>query len=368
MKRIVIGITNLALGGAERVLVDLVNRLKEEYAITILTFYPGGELEKEIEEGITLKSIYQKPYEQMSKQEKIKVSMNLLFSLKKIYQENVPKDITTQIAFLEGPMTRLFKIKNANTTKITWIHNDISLVFGKGLKAKIKKWLNSKVYRTYDKLIFVSKDNQKKFQKQYPKIEKEKQLVITNYLDAKKVLKKAEETAEKQIKKQAITILSVSRLVPQKAIDRLVKVHARLIKQGIFHKIYVIGEGPEREKIEKLIKEEEVQDTFLLLGKQKNPYPYIRQADALALLSYFEGYGMVLEEAKILGKFIMITDTAAREAIENYANRVIFENSEEGIYQGLKEILQNPEKMKEIQNLQFQNEKEDIILQIKTLL
>ena len=48
---------------------------------------------------------------------------------------------------------------------------------------------------------------------------------------------------------------------------------------------------------------------------------------------------MVLEEAKILGKPIIITNTAAREAVENYKNSIILENSKEGIYNGLKEIL-----------------------------
>ena len=50
---------------------------------------------------------------------------------------------------------------------------------------------------------------------------------------------------------------------------------------------------------------------------------------------------MVLEEAKILGKPILITDTAAREAVAEYTNSKIFENSREGIYNGLKEVLKN---------------------------
>lgn len=52
-------------------------------------------------------------------------------------------------------------------------------------------------------------------------------------------------------------------------------------------------------------------------------------ADYFCLFSYFEGYGMVLEEAKILNKPILITDTAAREAIIDYPNSSIFPNTEE---------------------------------------
>ncbi len=82
-------------------------------------------------------------------------------------------------------------------------------------------------------------------------------------------------------------------------------------------------------------------NTFFLLGAKENPYPYIKNADFFALLSYFEGYPTVLEEAKILNKFIIITNTASKEVIENYKNSIILENNEEDIYNGLKEIIKN---------------------------
>ncbi len=84
-----------------------------------------------------------------------------------------------------------------------------------------------------------------------------------------------------------------------------------------------------------------VEKTFNLLGKKENPYPYIKNADYFCLLSYFEGYGMVLEEAKILGKSIIITDTAAREAVKGYKNSLILDNNEDAIYEGLKKIIMN---------------------------
>ena len=62
MKKIIFGITSLTLGGAERVLVDIVNKLCNEYDITIFTIYSGGELEKQLSEKVTLKSLYNKQY------------------------------------------------------------------------------------------------------------------------------------------------------------------------------------------------------------------------------------------------------------------------------------------------------------------
>ena len=76
------------------------------------------------------------------------------------------------------------------------------------------------------------------------------------------------------------------------------------------------------------------------MGKRENPYPYIKRADYFALLSRFEGYGMVIDEAKILNKKVIITDTAAKEAVKGYNKKIILQNTEEAIYEGLKQIIQ----------------------------
>ena len=75
MKKIIFGITSLTIGGAERVLVDLANRLSEEYNVTIFTIYDGGELKKELNQGIKKIALYRKPYKEFSKIEKLKASL-----------------------------------------------------------------------------------------------------------------------------------------------------------------------------------------------------------------------------------------------------------------------------------------------------
>ena len=133
--------------------------------------------------------------------------------------------------------------------------------------------------------------------------------------------------------------MSVCRLVDQKAIDRFIKVHSKLEKDGIHSKVYIIGDGPNKSSLEKLIEKYNEKDNFFLLGQKENPYPYIKNADYFCLLSYYEGYGMVVDEAKILEKRIIITDTAAKEGLENYKNSYILDNNEKAIYEGLKKIL-----------------------------
>ena len=347
MKKILFGITGLTIGGAERVLVDLANELSKSYDITIFALYAKGELEKELNSNVKLKSLFKYSYKEMSKlKQKIVVPLKVLLLKNSIYNKNVKGNYDVEIAFLEGPITRLFSVKNKNVRKIAWVHNDISLVFGKGLKARLKKYLDKKIYGKYNDLVFVSKENMCDFDKTYTNlnISDEHKKVIYNYIDKEKIIKKSLEDIDIYFKKEDINFVTVSRLVYQKGIDRIIEIHKKLIESGYNHKFYVIGDGPEREKLENLIKENKVENSFFLLGQKENPYPYIKNADYFCLLSRFEGYGMVLEEAKILGKPIIITDTAAREAVECYDKKWILENSNDGIYNGLAEIIEKRNK------------------------
>ena len=286
----------------------------------------------------------------------------------KIYKKEIKGKYDTEIAFLEGPITRIFSVKNNDVKKIAWIHNDISQVFGNNIKAKLKKIIDKKIYSKYQELIFVSKDNLDKFNKMYPSIDIEKK-VIHNYIDKEEVLRKAKEKQEIEFDRNEFNLVTVTRLVEQKGIDRLIDIHEKLIENGIKHNIYVIGDGPEKEKLKNMIKEKQVENTFFLLGKQTNPYPYIKNADYFCLLSRFEGYGMVIEEAKILNKPIIITNTAAREAVENYPDKFILENTENDIYDGLAKIIstKNIEKNKsENKNQGYDNS--NILYEVKEIL
>ena len=374
MKKILFGITGLTIGGAERVLVDLVNKLSSDYDITIFTIYPKGELEKELNKNVKLKSLYNKPYKELSKiGQKLIAPLKVLLFKNSIYNKKIKDNYDEEIAFLEGPITRLFSVKNERAKKIAWIHNDISKVFGQGIKSKIKKHLDEKVYDKYDNLVFVSKDNLEKFNKTYTNlnVSKEHKKVIYNYIDKERIIKKSNENIDIPFDENSINFVTVSRLVYQKGIDRLIKVHKKLIESGYRHNFYVIGNGPEKEKLERLIKENNVEKTFHLLGQKENPYPYIRKANYFCLLSRFEGYGMVLEEAKILEKKIIITDTAAREAVEGYSNKIILENTEEGIYNGLLDVLENNKqegKTRENEEKKEQYDNSSIIEEVKELI
>lgn len=371
-KKLLFGITSLTLGGAERVLVDLANALCDKYDITIFTIYSKGELEKQLAEKVKLKSLCKNSYAELSKIQKNIMPIKVLLLKNQIYKRYIKEDYDIEIAFLEGPTTRLFSVKNKKARKIAWIHNDITKVFGKGLKSKLKKILDRKVYSKYETLVFVSKDNLNKFNEEYKDIRNKylepiKKEVIYNYIDKENIIKKAEEEVDIEFNKELINFVTVARLVEQKGIDRLIEVHKKLIENSLNHNFYIIGDGPERERLQELIEKYKIENTFKLLGKKENPYPYIKNADYFCLLSRFEGYGMVLEEAKILNKPIIITDTAAREAIERYNNTTILDNTEDGIYIGLKNtIIHDEERLKSNNKFEYDNKR--IIEKIEKLL
>ena len=331
MKKIIFGITSLTLGGAERVLVDLANKMSERFDITIFMLYSNGELEAELNKKIKLKTLYNKKYTELTFLEKILASLKVLINKKKIFKKYVDKEeYIAQISFLEGAITRIFSVKsNFKTKKIAWVHNDMQKVFGNGIKAKIKKIMDEKAYQKYNDIIFVSEDNEKAFNSFYKENIKSRKNIIKNYVSSERILNLSVELSEykKTYKEDEINVVQVSRLVEQKAIDRLIKVSAKLINENSKIHIYVIGDGPLKERLQKQIEDLNVEEKITLLGAKKNPYPYIKNADVFGLFSYFEGYGIVIDEAKMLQKYVIITDTAAREALKDYKKYSYIYNS-----------------------------------------
>ena len=272
-KRILFGITSLTIGGAERVLIDLANSLSEKYDITIFTIYSKGEMEKQLSPGIKIKSLYKKNFREYGFLKRLWISIKILLLKDYIYLKKIKGDYDIEIAFLEGPITRLFSCNNKKIKKIAWIHNDITQVFGKGTKSKIKRFIDKKVYSGYDTIVFVSNDNLKQFCNTY-KINKTK-VVIRNYINSNSIIQKSK-LEKNVVNKEDLNFVSVSRLVKQKRIDRLIHVHKRLIEEGRIHHIYVIGDGPEKSYLKQLIDDNKLNNTFHLLGKKENPYPYFQ--------------------------------------------------------------------------------------------
>lgn len=140
-------------------------------------------------------------------------------------------------------------------------------------------------------------------------------------------------------------ILTVGRIAAQKGYDMAVEALARLRREGYDVRWYIIGSGDAAD--EKALKlkaiEYNVADTLILLGNTVNPYTYIRDCDIYAQPSRHEGKPIAVEEAKILYKPILATEyLSAREQLADGALGEIVPISADGIYEGLKKLLDNP--------------------------
>lgn len=353
MKKIVFGITNLEMGGAERVLVDMANKLSEQYKITIFTIYPRGELEKNLSKKVKVVSLFKKKYAALSPLSKKLNSIRFSSPsfLKKIYNKYIRGNYDTEVAFLEGPITSLFA-HESHANKVAWVHTNMA----KHVTNDFRKKQYQENYAKYNHIIFVSHDALDGFNETF-KVEADKK-VIYNYIDTKSVIEKASEFDAKEIDNNGNIpcFLMVGRLVRAKGIDRLASVTRKLLDDGYEHRVYVIGDGEERSNIQEIIEAYHMKDYFILLGKKENPYPYMKKADYFVLPSVYEGFGMVLIEAMTLNKSILVTDTGAQEALMGYSNKLVVDNSFEGVYEGMKEFINKQFKLDDTPMMKYNAE------------
>ena len=288
-KKIIFGITSLSIGGAERVLVDIVKELQSVYDITVFTIYGNGEFEKELKgTNVKLKTIFKNQRESYGFLTKKIITIIYRMFSNIIYELHIKNIYDIEVAFLEGPITRLFA-NDSNANKIAWVHTNMSLYYETTRYSNQKKKIDEKIYNKYNNIIFVSRDSKENFIKMFPN-NKIRKRVIYNFIDQKRIERKSRELEPYGIEPNIPSIVVVARLTKAKGLDRLIEVHRRLIKDRIIHNIYIIGEGEERKNLEEKIKEYGIKKSFILLGKRENPYPYILKSKYFGLFSYAEGY------------------------------------------------------------------------------
>ena len=107
---------------------------------------------------------------------------------------------------------------------------------------------------------------------------------------------------------QAPVVLSVGRLSPEKNFGLLIHAFAGLGGAGQAARLVIVGDGPQRQALQKLIEELGLGARVRLLGAVANPLPYMRRSKLFVLPSLFEGFGNVLIEAMACGTPVVSTD------------------------------------------------------------
>ena len=348
-KKILIRIGSLRHGGAEKVLVTFLKNLpKDKYEIDLLLNLYSGKYLSEVPEWINVlylnkgEMITTNRIQDIPEKAYRKIFQAILKKFPKLLYTFILKGKKYDIEFaaIHGFRDEILNSPNPNSKKVVWIHNDLRKTeFHDYTDDEIRKFFG------FDKIMVISEQIQQDFEHMAPnEYQKSKVVRIYNPLDTQEILSKAEfQSIEYSFHSEVPVFVSIGTVFPQKGYDRLLKVHKKLIDEGFQHRLLILGDGYDFENIKNLKSELGVDETATLLGFTDNPYPFLKKADFFVLSSRYEGFPTVLFEALTLKKNIIATDVSGvKEMLEDGKLGLIVENSEEGIYQGLKKALTDP--------------------------
>ena len=364
----------MCMGGVSKVLINLFNNIdKDKYEIDLLVLHPHGEMINKIPnfinviKGTSFFDVCDIPVKECFKHGKFLKKLtfynklksgSIIEDIKKEREKMSLEKYDVEIAFKEGICSVFTSCSNANT-KINWIHADY------GVKNYAANYMNTmkKILKKFDYHVAVSNVAAESFKDIF---ELNEVKTIHNIIDTDKIINNADEKVS--FRDDIFSFVCVGRLHPQKGYDRLLEVCDSLNRQGNKYKIYILGDGEEKNNLIKL-KEEKMLNNVFFLGNKDNPYPYIKQADCLLLCSIYEGLPTVVYESLILHTPVLTTRVAGVDEQLKDKYGLIVENDAEHLRKGMlnficdKAILNDYKK--NLFNYEYDNEK--ILNEIYTL-
>jgi len=332
MRKILFKSGSTMMGGLEKVQIEYINFLvkQEKYQIKIVIENDNGKdnaLEKYINSNVTYLKNYNYILEIKNLRENRKKSLwsrikyNLAITKEKKYADNkflqIYKKYKPDIVIdFDSSLTKI--IDKLNSSKnLVWIHSSIKN--WKKKKSKIDRFVDR--ISKYSKIICICKEMKEDLINLKNEL-KNKVDFLYNPIDFDRIKKLSNEDFSEEDKKllKDKFLLSIARLdcVP-KDFETLFKAYEIAKKNGYDGKLYIIGDGPDKDKVEKLKEANLYKEDILLLGRKENPYNWLKKADKLILSSRYEGFAIVLLEGLCLGKNVIASDckTGPNEILAN---------------------------------------------------
>lgn len=328
MNKILFYIDTLRAGGAEKVLVNLVNAMDpERFSVTVATPFP------EDRSGLAAHVRYQPLYPGKN------VLTRYLYRLESALGTAVrrlPRDFDIEVAYLECGPTKFLAASKSRAKKVAWVHCDLILkeedpwAFAK----KTAPW-----YETFDRVVCVSESVRESFRRLYD--DRFPSCVLYNVNNEAEILRKADAFIPET--DGVPTLCAVGRLSPEKNFLHLLRALPKLRRDGIPFRLQIIGEGEERKRLEEYIARKNLGDCVQLLGWQENPYPYMKSADMIVCSSRYEGLSTVVTEALILGRPVVTTPcNGMAELLGDSEFGLIAEADDSGLHRALRRMLTEP--------------------------
>ena len=262
------------------------------------------------------------------------IQMQYMWKYSLPFLPKVDKEYDVAISYLWPHYFIAEKVKAK--TKIAWIHTDYS-------KIDTDIELDLAMWNKFHHIVAVSEDCKKAFLSKYPSLA-HKTIVVENITSPSFVKRLADENIDDLPTNEDIfKVVSVGRYSEAKGFDNAIKALKILHDRGYDNiKWFIVGYGGDEELYKALIKENGLEESFILLGKKTNPYPYMKNADIYAQPSRYEGKAVTVSEAQILGKPVMLTNyTTAHSQVKDGVDGYITELSIEGIANGIETLYKD---------------------------
>lgn len=336
MKKILFLIHDLGPGGAEKVLVNLVNHMDpEQFDITVMTLFDVGVNRQFLAKHIRYRYCFKHMFRGNSHVMKLP-------SPGFLHKWFIKEKYDIEVSYLEGPCARVISgCPHKDTKLVAWIHclpqknGNVTLGFRSYEEA-------AACYGKFHRVICVSRTAEDAFRQVFPKINRTG--VVYNTNDSHRILSLAAEPVDDIFPENRIKLIGVGKLVPVKAFDRLVRIHAKLRKEGYPVLTYILGVGALQNELERLVEELDAGDSFRFLGYQTNPYRFVSRCDLFVCSSLSEGFSTAATEALIVGTPVCTVEVSGMKEMLGSSNEygVVTENSEDALYLAIKQLLDDP--------------------------
>ena len=330
-KRVLFTTYNFDIGGIEKALVNLLNRIDyKKYSVDVIVEEKKGIFLPKITPKANIIEVKVSNNKNVILRKIINMSRKLIFAL--FDYHNYDCSICYATYSYSGNKLSLMASRNTAFyihSNYTYIYEDIN---------EFKSFFESRNISKFRKIIFVANEARRDFIKKYPEYEK-KCITINNFNDIEAIKQGALEKVDAKKKKNTILFIFVGRLEDaSKKMRRALNV----IKETKKTELWVIGDGPDRQLYEDYVKKNKLTTRVTFFGKKQNPYPYMKQADYTILTSDYEGYPVVYLESIVLGTKIITTIDVSDEAMnigKDFA--YIVSKDEQQMVKEVKDILDN---------------------------
>lgn len=377
MKKVLFVINTLGCAGAETALIELLRTMdKDAYEISLYILMGQGEMIDKIPENVKvlndhycrdsvlskqgkqvmIKTVWKsfwkngrelskfaymvRTYSVMRKKGKIQPD-KILWRVISDGSPRLQETYDLAVAYLEGGSTYYVAEHVKAKKKAAFVHIDYE-------SSGYTKAMDRNCYDKIDRIFTVSDEVKKHFLNFYPKYQ-DKVMVFHNIINQEAIIEKAEEGPGFTDTFDGIRLLTVGRLNYQKAYDIAIDAMKRIKDAGYKARWYILGEGSERNMLEKKVKELGLEKEFLMPGAVSNPFPYYKQADIYVHATRFEGKSIAIQEAQTLGCAIVASDcNGNREQIIHGEDGLLCKLDSKSIADSIISLIDDKEKRRKI--------------------